>query len=493
MATQWMKMIALAGAIALTQACMAADVSGNWIATIATQAEPQYTRVSLKANGENLTGMWGASKIDGTLTDGKLDIKLTDAQGNPAGALTGTLSGDIFSGTGTIIGGGGRGGRGGGGFGGGMGGGGGAPAIAAGGAAPGLTGAAPAPGARARAAGGPGGGGGGGFGSGRGGPAGPVNFTLARALVPPATPRSLNFEPTNFFATYSATNKPALTIFPGDVVHTWTADAGGVDAKGVRHRGGDSNIGPFYVEGALPGDTLVVHLLKVRTNRSTAHQGTRMNAHAVTAAYLVGAQYNPAVDGDWTLLPDKGIAVPTHPSEHMKNYSVRLKPMLGCISVAPAGDEQFRGGDLGPFGGNMDYNDNVEGTTLYFPVFHAGALLGMGDGHAAMGDGEVTGSALETSMNVDFSVDVIPGDSSGQVRAETKDYLIAFGIAGSVHDSIQVATSQLATWIKKDYKLSDSEVAILFASTLKYDITELVDSKYNVVAKVPKSVLSTMK
>ena len=478
MAKQWMKRIALAGAVAWTQVCMAADVSGNWIATIAAQGEPQYTRVSLKSDGDKLSGIWGTSNIDGTLTDGKLDIKLTDAQGNPAGALSGTLSGNTISGTGTILGGGGRGGRGGG-FGGGMGGG--APA-------PGLTGAAPATAGKARAGGA---GGGGGFGA-RGGTAGPVSFTLARALAPPATPRSLNFEPTDFFATYSGANKPALTIFPGDVVHTSTADAGGVDAKGIRHRGGDSNIGPFYVEGALPGDTLVVHLLKVRTNRSTAHQGTRMNAHAVTAAYLVGAQYNPAVDGDWTLLPDKGIAVPTHPSEHMKNYSVPLKPMLGCISVAPAGDEQFRGGDLGPFGGNMDYNDNVEGTTLYFPVFHAGALLGMGDGHAAMGDGEVTGSALETSMDVDFSVEVIPGDSSGQVRAETKDYLIAFGVTGSVPDSIQVSTSQLATWIKQKYKLTDSEVAILFASTLKYDITELVDSKYNVVAKVPKSVLSIM-
>jgi amidase len=335
-----------------------------------------------------------------------------------------------------------------------------------------------------------------GGGGGRGGAAaGPVTFTLTRALVPPAKSRSINFVPTDdeIFGTYSAANKPALHIFPGDVVHTWTPDAGGVDAKGVRHRGGDSNIGPFYVEGALPGDTLVVHLLKVRTNRSTAHQGIRINAHAVAAAYLVGAQYDPAVTGEWTLLPEKGIAVPTHPSEHMKSYSVPLKPMLGCISVAPQGDQQYRGTDLGPFGGNMDYNDNVEGTTLYFPVFHPGALLGMGDGHAAMGDGEVTGSALETSMDVDFSVEVIPSYSSGQVRAETKDYLIAFGVSGSVPDSIQGSTSQLATWIKKDYKLSDSEVAILFASTLKYDITELVDSKYNVVAKVPKTILATMK
>jgi acetamidase/formamidase len=485
MANQWIKMAALAGAIALTRICMAADISGNWIATIATQGEPQYARVSLKADGQKLSGMWGTSIIDGTLTDGKLDIKLTDAQGNAVGGLTGTLSGETITGTGTGLGGGGfgRGGRGGG-FGGG-----GAPAVAASAAAPGLSGAAPAAGARARGAGG---GGGGGFG-GRGGATGPVGCTLTRAPVPPARPREITYNPTSFVGYYSAKNKPELSIFPGDIVHTWTSDAGGVDAQGIHHRGGDDNIGPIYVEGALPGDTLAVHLLKIRTNRSSAHQGSRLNAHAATTAYLVGAQYDPAVDGDWTLLPDKGIAVPTHPSEHMKNYSVPLQPMLGCISVAPQGDQQYRGGDLGPFGGNLDYNQIAEGATVYLPVFHAGALLGMGDGHAAMGDGEVVGSGLETSMDVDFTVDVIPGDSSGMVRVENKDYLIALGVSGSVPVSIQIATSQLATWIKEKYKLSDSEVAILFASTLKYDITELVDSRYDVAAKVPKSVLSAMK
>ncbi len=460
MAGKRMKASMLAALLALgtAQICTAADISGNWVAKIGGgQGEPQYTRVLLTVAGDKVSGMWGEAKIDGTLADGKLNLTLADAQGAPAGKLDGMVSGDTIGGTGTIFGG--RGGRAGG-FGGG------------GGMRPG-----------------------GGMGGGRGGMGGggTVSFTLARPVTPPASPRDLHFTPTNFYATYSAENRPALTIFPGDVVRTWTADAGGVDANGIRHRGGDSNIGPFYVQGALPGDTLVVHLLEVRTNRATAHQGTRINAHAVTAAYLVAAQYDPAVTGDWTLLPEKGIAVPTHPSEHMKNYSVPLKPMLGCISVAPPGDEQFRGGDLGPYGGNMDYNDNVEGTTLYFPVFHPGALLGMGDGHAAMGDGEVTGSALETSMDVDFTVEVIPGDSSGMVRAETKDYLIAFGVTGSVPESIQVATSQLATWIKKKYRLSDSEVAILFASTLKYDVTELVDSQYNVVAKIPKGVLAGMK
>lgn len=451
MAKRWM-LAALAGALAVTPLCMAADLSGKWVATTGSEPALQYTRVTLTVDGAKLSGTWGAAKIDGTLTDTKLDIKLTDEQGKPAGELTGTVSGEMVTGSGTIL-----------------------------------------AGARnARGAGGFASGTGGGGAAGRGGQSGPVNFTLARVKTPPAQPREITYNPTSFIGTYSGANKPELTIFPGDVVHTWTTDAGGVDAQGVRHRGGDDNIGPIYVEGALPGDTLAVHLLKVRTNRSTASQGTHLNAHAVTAAYLVGAQYDPAVDGQWTLLPEKGIAVPTHPSEHMKNYTVPMRPMLGCVSVAPQGDQQYRGGDLGPFGGNMDYNEVVEGATLYFPVFHPGALLGMGDGHAAMGDGEVLGSGLETSMDVDFSVEVIPNDSSGMVRLENKDYLIALGVSGSVPVSIQTATSQLATWIKQKYKLTDSEVAILFASTLKYDITELVDARYDVAAKVPKSVLATM-
>jgi acetamidase/formamidase len=170
-----------------------------------------------------------------------------------------------------------------------------------------------------------------------------------------------------------------------------------------------------------------------------------------------------------------------------------MKTMLGCISVAPAGELQYRGTDLGPYGGNLDYNDNVAGTTVYLPVFHPGALLGMGDVHAAMGDGEVVGTGLETSADVTFTVDVIRNDATPQPRAETADYLISFGVSGSVPESIQLATSQLAGWIKKKYKLSDSEVAILFAATLKYEITELVDSSFDVVAKVPKSILATMK
>jgi acetamidase/formamidase len=236
----------------------------------------------------------------------------------------------------------------------------------------------------------------------------------------------------------------------------------------------------------------VVHLLKVRTNGATARQSSRLYAGA-TSAYELAAKYDSNFDAEYHLDAEKGIASVIHPSEHLKNYSVPIKPMLGCISVAPAGEESYRGTDLGPWGGNMDYNEFVEGTTVYFPVAHPGALFGFGDGHAAMGDGEVTGSALETSMDVDFSVELIKGYQTQQVRAENKDYIMSSGIAGSVSDAIQVATSQLAMWIKKDYELSDSEVALFLGAVMQYNIAELIDPHYHVVAKVPKSALAQLK
>ncbi len=302
-----------------------------------------------------------------------------------------------------------------------------------------------------------------------------------------------DFEPTSFYTTYSSIWAPVLRIRPGDSVRTRTFD-NDRDAKATRLGvGGNPSTGPFYVEGAMPGDTLVVRLTKVRANKKTARQGGRINARAINASYLVGATYDPAVTGEWTLDMDKGVATLANPTERMKGFTVPIKTMLGCVSVAPPGMEQLRGTDLGVFGGNLDYNDNVEGTTLYFPVFHAGGLFGIGDAHAAQGDGELTGSALETSADVEFTVDVIKGEIYQQVRAETKDFLIAFGVSGSVAESIQASTTLLVEWLKKDYGMTDSEVALFVGAVLQYDIAELVDPHINVVAKVPKTALASIK
>jgi amidase len=316
-----------------------------------------------------------------------------------------------------------------------------------------------------------------------------VAWKLTRPAQPPtAKPRTIDFEPTVFHGYYSAAIPPVLHIFPGDTVRTRTYDQSGRDAD-KRTPGGNLETGPFYIEGALPGDTLSIKLNRVRLNRDSARQGSRINGRAVTPAWVAAAQYDSAFDGEWKLDREKGIAMLAHPTPRMKNLTVPLLPMIGCISTAPPGEQSYRGTDLGPFGGNMDYNQMGEGVTLYLPVYHPGALLTMGDAHAAMGDAELTGSALETSVDVEFTVDVIKGFASAGPRLENADYLMAMGVAGSVADSIQIATSQLADWLKRDYKLSDSEVALLLGAVAKYDITELVDPQLNVVAKVPRSAL----
>jgi amidase len=230
----------------------------------------------------------------------------------------------------------------------------------------------------------------------------------------------------------------------------------------------------------------------VRVNSDSARQGSRIDGKTVTPAYVAAARYDADFDGEWKLDRAKGIAMLAHPTSGIKGLVVPILPMLGCIATAPPGDQVYRGTDLGPFGGNMDYNQMGEGVTLYLPVYHPGGLLTMGDAHAAMGDGELTGSALETSVDVEFTVDIIPGFMSAGPRLENADYIMAMGVAGSVPDSIQVATTQLVEWLKTDYKLSDSEVAVLLGAALKYDITEMVDPKFNVVAKIPKSILKTL-
>ena len=439
-------MMVLVGACIWPCGATAAEIAGKWVAEVSSPSllEPVYAHVILETTGDTVSGTWGSSAVRGSAKGSQVTLTLTDVGNGPAGELTGKLEGAEGTGSGALTGlnrrpgGGGAGGR------------------------------APAP--------------------------QEVTWKLTRELAAPAKPRDINYEPKTFQAYYYAGNKPDLHIFPGDIVHTWAPDSGGADKNLKRVAlGGDANIGPIFVEGALPGDTLVVHLIKIAPNRSTARQGSRFQQFAVLPAYNLAAKYDQRFDGEYQLDNATGIATLTHPTDALKDFKVTMKPMLGCISVAPPGFEAFGGTHLGPYGGNLDYNGVVSGTTMYFPVFHPGALFGFGDGHAAMGDGEVTQTGLETSMAVDFSVEVIKGYQTQQVREEDNDFIISFGVAGSMQEALKAATAQLATWIKHDYGLSDSEVALFLGAEMQYNVTELVDPEFDVVAKVPKNALAMLK
>jgi amidase len=314
------------------------------------------------------------------------------------------------------------------------------------------------------------------------------------AVRPEGGPRIHTFTPTQFHRTFSHAIGPALRIFPGDTVKTKSVDAGGSDENSVRRSlGGNPLTGPFFIEGALPGDTLAVKLNRVRTNRDWAESGQGIVGNALGPGYLMNLKSAQGFNSRWKLDKEKGIAYLEQPTNPLKNFTVPLQPMLGCVGVAPPGGNVIRTGDSGVFGGNMDYNQIREGTTVYLPVFYEGALLFMGDGHAAQGDGELTGDALETSMEFEFTVDLISGRSIGTPRAENAEYIMAIGIGGSLDQALQRATTEMARWLEGDYQLNSTESAIIMGFAVKYDVADLVGTQVSIVAKIPKTALAQLK
>jgi amidase len=304
-------------------------------------------------------------------------------------------------------------------------------------------------------------------------------------------PQRHEFVPTTFHRQFSASTPPVLHIWPGDTVRTTTVDAGGTDEKSVtRVLGGNPQTGPFYVETAIPGDVLVVHLNRVRLNRDWAISDDGIVARALDPDFAVKMK-----DGfknvRWRLDRQRGVATPETPSEHLTNFTVPVRPMLGCVAVAPGfGAAPPPTGDSGRFGGNMDFNEIVEGATVYLPVAQPGALLYIGDGHAVQGDGELNGNALETSMDVDFTVDVISNKSLMTPRVESASHIMTVGLGGTLEDALRAATAGLGQWLEQDYRLTPSEIAIVLGSSVEYTISEVADRNAGVVAKLRKDRLT---
>jgi amidase len=305
------------------------------------------------------------------------------------------------------------------------------------------------------------------------------------------------FTPSAFSLVFSAAIPPVLCIRPGDTVQTITLDNNGFDADRIRRsRPGNPLTGPFYVDGTTRGDTLAITFVSIRPNRDIARSGARLVRSTVTRSYRRQAQYDGDPIVDWQLDLQRGIATLAAPTERLKHLEVPLRPFLGCVGVAPSSSQAFGPTWLGAWGGNLDYNRLVEGTTLYLPVFQRGALLSLGDGHAAQGDGELTGDALETSMDIAFTVDVRARGSGLALEgphAETDRELMAFGIAESMHEAFQHATVALAEWISRDYGLTDTETALVLGTSVRYDLAEVVDPSVNIVARISKDALAMLR
>lgn len=314
------------------------------------------------------------------------------------------------------------------------------------------------------------------------------------------------FEPTHFHVTIGS-HEPVLRIKPGDTVSTWCVDAGGHDRNfHPITPGGNPQTGPFYVQGAEPGDTLAVHLDRIYPNRKQGFTGTYVAPWVVDPAFVPevmpadrprGPRPSPPTEPHvdlWDLDLAKGTANLHTPRAGLESFQgLKLDPMLGCFGVAPDRGQAISCATSGQHGGNMDYRGFRQGVTVYFPVWVPGALFHVGDGHAIQGDGEVVGTGIEISFDVTFTVDLLKGKRSSWPRAENESEIMAVGNARPLDQCVQHATTELMRWLAQDYALDYRSSSVLFGQVIRYDLGNIFDPAYTMVARIEKKYLPAKK
>ena len=308
------------------------------------------------------------------------------------------------------------------------------------------------------------------------------------ALPALAGAQTITFTPTSGVQTF-AVREPVLRLAPGTIVQTKTFSRPGDYYEGGAWPG---EVGPFFIEGAAPGDTLVVRLLRLRPNRDTAV--SRYNPYNISG--VAGDNRTrmlndplPARSFTWKIDPTRTIGTLELPNSASKRIEVPLKPMLGRIAVAPAGQEAFGGLWPGDFGGNLDAADVREGATVHLPVFHDGALFYFGDGHALQGDGEIIGSGLETTMDVTFQFELIKGKRIRWPRIESDEHIMVAASMRPLIDALRIAYVELIEWLVADYGFEKMEAFQLASQLGEVRVANVVDPNYTVVAKFPKKFL----
>ena len=293
--------------------------------------------------------------------------------------------------------------------------------------------------------------------------------------------------------------QPVAHLKPGDILDTNTLDCFGNKIKKpgdtlAMAKGDNPLTGPFYIDGAEPGDTLVVKILDLQVD---GNQG--VGAFAPDFGALNGTNYTPMLN------PPLSEKIWFFPIDHADNsatfkaldsdFSVKipLHPFFGCIGVAPANGESRSSVVPAEFGGNMDAPEASTGNTLYLPVNVAGALLYMGDGHAAMGDGEVAGTAIEVPLHARISVDLIKGQKINWPRFENDHAIMTVGAYRPLDDALRIAFTELVSWIHNDYGLSETDAYELLSQAAKIHLDEMVDPNYVIVASIEKKYLPPRK
>lgn len=327
-----------------------------------------------------------------------------------------------------------------------------------------------------------------------------LNAAIAAAVIlAQASPNVVRYEPKESDLKYVfGVAEPVARVKPGDIIDTKTFDCfvNKIQKPGdtLAQVPGDNPLtGPFYIEGAEPGDTLVVKILELTVDSAQGVGALAPGFGALNTTNYTPMLHTPVPEKIWFYAIDRAKQEATFSALDSKfTTKIPLHPFLGCLGVAPALEARS---SVTPaeHGGNMDAPEASAGNTAYFPVTRKGALLYLGDGHAAMGDGEIAGTAIEVPMRARVQVDVIKGQKIAWPRFENARQLMAVGAYRPLDDALRIAFTELIGWIRSETTLSELDAYQLLSQVGRVHVTEMVDPNYVVIASVDKRFLPPRK
>src|SRR3954462_14805694 len=292
---------------------------------------------------------------------------------------------------------------------------------------------------------------------------------------------------------------PVMRVQPGAALRLWSDDAFGgalrsvddLSSAKVDLRFVNPQTGPFYVEGAEPGDTLALHLAALEPARDWGASATIPLFGGMTSTDRVVTLQEPLPDTTWIYQLDRDRGTLGFAARHSDHrIELPIEPMLGTVGVAPAGGEARSSLVPDRFGGNMYTPQMRAGSTIFLGVNVEGAMFSIGDGHYQQGEGEACGTAVEGAMTTTLIVELVKGNAPVWPRLEDDTHWMTVGASRPLEDAWRIGQTELVHWFRELYGLHAMDAYQLLSQIAEVPIANVVDANYSAVVKARKSPLT---
>ena len=309
----------------------------------------------------------------------------------------------------------------------------------------------------------------------------------------------IEFKPTTDQLAYTFGGcAPRLKIKPGTAVRLWAQDAfnntiqsvNDLSSEKVDMRYVNPQTGPFFIEGAEPGDALAIHIVDMKPARSYGISSTIPFFGGLTSTDRTAMLQEPLPDTTWVYEVNterQSVGFEARYGDMKVEFPIEC--MFGTIGVAPAGNEVRSALVPERFGGNMDSPEVRKGSTIYLGVNVAGALFSIGDGHYRQGEGEACGTAVEGAMDAIIIIDLIKGAAPAWPRIENDEFYMTVGSSRPMEDSWRIGQVELVRWFQELYGLHQLDAYQLLSQITKAPIANVVDANFSVVIKAAKELV----